>query len=1091
MNEYILIPSYIDNVQDIHSQYLNVFFRDVEIIERKIPLNEIRNVYIKDRELFFKIVDELSLRGFQFISKKTNNILPTINPDFSSYISVIENNNMFLDINFQQYGLSGFAQRFMVENDLFFNHIPLKGFQYFNASLNLIELENEFRLAGFEIQHNEGGNEKSVIPPLKIQHSSNYSTDSVNHSNEENVASVPIEWVFRDNIYRSFKRFCKQKNLEDLNDIREEHLNQFKEMRGIGTYKFNKVIEVLDQYKNADNADKVLSLEELPSRNNSLPDFNSFALYVPVKDVFYERKYVKWMNHCKQNKIKTIGDITWEHIVDFSQLTGVGKKRIDQVIEALEEFDKETKENASSVFSAGYIFPYIKEHELPDIFSMVNIDGVGSGLPAIKMYEIEGKPISEIKANSDLKLYELYQKLQKLMQPREIFSNFKKNKMTARDQLIIQNRFVEEKTLEEMGEAIGVTRERARQIEKKFVSKFKNYLESKQLPLILSLMYPNKKFIFSTVLLELLGEEHSDIIALLKFHPNMMNYLPDIDSFFFNMEEKNEFVEKINDFLEDLPDIFKLSEYQSRIHEFLNFDSQINFETIFESYGLIHYGKFYSRYKLRMTHVLDFIFKYYISGPLKLDEAGINHLRQLALEHFDYQLSDSDRTVDARLRDSKHVLLVEKNTFEWFDPESIEPSLIDSISTYIKDRFNEIEVVNVEEIYLGLQHVMENYHISSKLHLYSLIKYFLEDEFIVGKGNTLNIYRDSSEKLAIEERLVMTIENLGGTTTKDEIEKQLNWQRYKIDLGISKSKQILPWGKNTVKLFSHLLITDEEREELNKLIESCFEKGYTTSSILFENMLFNRKLAPFIQKNGIDHNQKIASLVKSLYPFIKGHLNFLYYEGSKFTNFEEVLVHHFKNEATRSEIQAFIMKHGYKELMVSILITSIVEKDLFTEIDLGLYYPTSKFQISEDAIEALTQYIETQMKDKAYLSLNLLEGYRTVLPSVDFRWNPFSMKSVLIKNGYRQIQKIYQDYRYDMIIIVSEKSKIKSFEELVHFILFHEYQGNLHESDVYDFLANKGILRKRDSIYEKVLPYEIKNDGTLIKVDEIGMVKLK
>ena len=183
------------------------------------------------------------------------------------------------------------------------------------------------------------------------------------------------------------------------------------------------------------------------------------------------------------------------------------------------------------------------------------------------------------------------------------------------------------------------------------------------------------------------------------------------------------------------------------MQEFYHFDSQINFESIFKNYGLIDYGKFYSRYTLRITHVLDLIFKYYINGPIKLDEEGTEYIRQLAQKHVNYQLSDSDRSVDARLRDSKQVLLVDSNTFQWFDPKSIDPALIDHISTYLKERFTEIEVINVEEIYSNLHETMEEYHITTKLHLYSIIKYFLDEEFIVGKGNTLNIYRESSEKL--------------------------------------------------------------------------------------------------------------------------------------------------------------------------------------------------------------------------------------------------------------------------------------------------------------------------------------------------------
>ena len=685
MKDYILIPNYIDIVKDIYSQNLEDFFQEVEIIDRKIPLDYIRKLYIQNKVLFFKIIDELSLRGFQFFSEKTNNILPTFKPDFSRYIRVSENQHKFQNIKFQLYGLSGFTQRFMVENDLFFHQIPLQGFHYINASVNLTELENEFRMAGFDIHENEDNHEldSSNVPTLMFEKSPNNSTEPVDPPKEETATSLPIEVVFSDNIYNSFKKFCSQENLEDLNDIKESHLDQYKEMKGVGTYKFNKVREALAQYK---SGEKVIAPEEPQSNHYSLPDFNQFALQVPISKAFYGRTFTKWMNYCKQNTIETIGDLSAEHIEDFSHMSGIGKKKVDQVIEVLEEVDKETKESSLNVFTSGFIFPYIKDHQLSDLFTIFQIDI--SIVPSIKLSDIEGKPLSEIDPNVDyLKFFDLSQKLQNLVDPKEIFSNIKSD-MTERDNQILQNRFVEGKTLEETGKVVSVTRERVRQIEKKFVAKVEQYLDSKQFLLLLTFMFPDKKFISTTVFVELVGDENADIIELLKYHPDLLNYLSDIDAFFFSMEKKSEFVKMMDDFLEELPDIFKFSEYQSRMQEFYHFDSHINFESIFKSYGLIHYGKFYSRYKLRITHVLDLIFKYYISGPLKLDVAGTEHIRQLAQKHFNYQLSDSDRSVDARLRDSKQVLLVDKNTFQWFDPESIDPSLIDHISDVFKRAFH-------------------------------------------------------------------------------------------------------------------------------------------------------------------------------------------------------------------------------------------------------------------------------------------------------------------------------------------------------------------------------------------------------------------
>ena len=130
-------------------------------------------------------------------------------------------------------------------------------------------------------------------------------------------------------------------------------------------------------------------------------------------------------------------------------------------------------------------------------------------------------------------------------------------------------------------------------------------------------------------------------------------------------------------------------------------------------------------------------------------------------------------------------------------------------------------------------------------------------------------------------------------------------------------------------------------------------------------------------------------------------------------------------------------------------------------------------------------------KSKEYISISNLKGYKRRLPDIGFRWNPYLMKTILVMNGYRQITKVYNDYRFDKIVLVKENSLITSFEELVYFVLKNEYDGNMHERDVYEFLMEKGILREQDSPYSKVLPHELKNFDNLVNVDNIGIVTLR
>lgn len=84
MDDYILIPNLIKNVDTIYSRNLHHFFNAVNPVDNKIPLEIIRSIYLKDKNYFLDVVDELTLRGFHFFTSKPNNILPTFTPDFSN-----------------------------------------------------------------------------------------------------------------------------------------------------------------------------------------------------------------------------------------------------------------------------------------------------------------------------------------------------------------------------------------------------------------------------------------------------------------------------------------------------------------------------------------------------------------------------------------------------------------------------------------------------------------------------------------------------------------------------------------------------------------------------------------------------------------------------------------------------------------------------------------------------------------------------------------------------------------------------------------------------------------------------------------------
>ncbi|WP_099157063.1 sigma factor-like helix-turn-helix DNA-binding protein [Virgibacillus ndiopensis] len=1081
MKNYVLIPNYTNDIQTIHSNNLRGFFKTVKVEGNKFPLDSIRKLYVDDRDKFIKVTDELTLRGFQFFTEIPNNILPSFSCELSTFINVSSNKDLYKSLGFQHLGLAGFIHRFQIDSDLFFDQVPIECFQYINASIDVKELVNEFRLAGFTVTSLELVQDQAKINPVDTANLSVNTTNITDHvSNERNSGTYIIDDIFKENKYNWFRRYCHKNNVFALEDITMPFLNEFKNSKGVGIRKYEMVLEQLETYGFSYRIENNWDEEYIIS-----PD-NFYVSGITIKDLFYENKYKKFLEICTDVGIDKISEIKKKHIKTFSSLPGVGKKKIDSLKEKLQSISNELDSDENTLFSAGNLYPYLKNTQISDLLETFEIETDISTNMIIS--ELEGKDLRELEQFNNLKIiYQLSYELQKLSSPEKVLKKAK-SQLTKRDLVILNMRFLHGNTLEETGQHLGVTRERVRQLETKIVKKIVQLLQANRFQLVLSMVLNNKPFISYEELLDVIGEDNRDILELFKEKNVALYYAEELDAFFLDEEKKANFITKLEDIMEELPETFNLKEYENVLEDILKTDHDLNLKAILEYYGYNQFGTLYSLNRLTITNVIELIFQYYIYEPIKLDESSVDIIRELAERHFDYQLGDSIRYIESRLRESENIILVDKNTFQWFKPETINQSLVDEIKDYIMNQFETREVINIEEVYQTFEDRLTANQIHNKLHLYSLIKYFFDEDFSIGKGNTLNIYRESDNKLNIEDRLITAIRSLGRTCAKDQLEMVLKWPRYKIDLAISSSDQIVTWEKNTVKLFDSLL-TNDEKEELIRVVEANMKNGYTTSSLIYEQMMFNKKLAPLIQKKNINSSVKISSIVKNMMPSVKGHHNFLYTEGSKFTTFEDVIVDHFKDETPRSAIQSFILQHGYKDLMVSNFLDRIVENNYFIEIDLGVYYPSDKFSISEETVQTLIQFIEVKMGNQQYISLNTVEGYRSALPAIDFRWNPFLLKSILVKNGYRQIEKIHNDYRYDMIILVPESSTIKSFDELTYSILKDRYNGNMHETAVYHFLADKGLLRKKD--YGKTLPYEIRSKSNLIQVDEIGIVKLK
>lgn len=185
----------------------------------------------------------------------------------------------------------------------------------------------------------------------------------------------------------------------------------------------------------------------------------------------------------------------------------------------------------------------------------------------------------------------------------------------------------------------------------------------------------------------------------------------------------------------------------------------------------------------------------------------------------------------------------------------------------------------------------------------------------------------------------------------------------------------------------------------------------------------------------------------------------------------------------------FLLSLGYKTPTVGVYLNNLIDNRIYKEISIDELICLEKFVIKDEVTKSLKDEIESRMKGEEYISLSLLRNYRKNLPNIEFRWNPYLIRSILIDNGFKPIIRRNSDYRNECVIILHEESKINYFDELVYYLLRNKYNGNLHEIPVYEYLTSLGLLKYQEYKQNMKLPYEIPNSD-LFNIDNIGRITL-
>jgi hypothetical protein len=289
-------------------------------------------------------------------------------------------------------------------------------------------------------------------------------------------------------------------------------------------------------------------------------------------------------------------------------------------------------------------------------------------------------------------------------------------------------------------------------------------------------------------------------------------------------------------------------------------------------------------------------------------------------------------------------------------------------------------------------------------------------------------------------------------------------------------------------LLEKISATQDELEAVMKHISEICKEGYFSVEVLYTNLIFDIRLSDFISTNWIENSTVLGQIIKRLFPNFRGATLLLFETSSPYRTIEDVIKEKF-HRAYRSEILEFISSLMYKNLVGMKMINELVEGKEYLEISEDEILRADLVDVSQEVMDSVKNLIEYKMGEEDYLPLKSIHGYKRILPKIKFDWNPHLIRSIATMAGYKKIVYQRRDPRIEQLIIVRKDSPLETLEDLCIKVLKKDYNDNLHEFKVYDFLESKGILAPKNGNL-KELPYEIRN-GRNISVDEVGKVVME
>ena len=299
------------------------------------------------------------------------------------------------------------------------------------------------------IYNNKESYKKALEVPLSKK---NNSENKINKEINKKEDMFFIDDIFADDKFYNFRRFCRINKYKVLDDLNRDVIKQFESTKGVGVGKIDAILSKLKEIY----LDREYVLNKFYHFNNvNISNANQEIIYV-----FWQDKYNKFKEFCKENSIKYIGQIDNNLLFKFKNIKGVGEGKVRDIVSILECYAVDNVNGNYEVFDVKDIYPFVKDLSLANLCNIFEIENNENN---VLIKDIQGKNLEDIKNINKDNLKKLLRKINLLKSPNTIIENFQMS-LDDRTKNILFLRYHKYKTLQDIANKYGITRERVRQI---------------------------------------------------------------------------------------------------------------------------------------------------------------------------------------------------------------------------------------------------------------------------------------------------------------------------------------------------------------------------------------------------------------------------------------------------------------------------------------------------------------------------------------------------------------------------------------------------------------------------------------------------